>query len=583
MTQPDQITASTVDRLACGRLINTWLREKHPELAMTIAAKAGGGSWEIPVGNQSVVAVCKRCSPGGFHAWEENVLLRELKGSIRRIDSLELAGIMLDSIEEATPDTRKVALERIERSIEISHDHAAFQSTLEPVSSGERAERSLWFGHPFHPLAKSVAGFVSADFRAYSPERGATFRLCWLLAEPDQVETFVCSPESMARADALLADVSGLSAALVAGRTIIPCHPWQAQRLRDHPDLRSRLASGKALQLLGPSGEVATPTSSVRTVWFSERGLFVKLPLEARITNFSRVNTAEQLARSIAGARAVAAAEREVRGAGLSILKEPGGRILRCPSPDGGGAQRTCAETGFLLRFADFPNGVDPIVIAGFAEPDPRTARPNLSSIAGRIFDDPQRAHEWVERYAAVVLLPLIRLFATTGICLEAHAQNSLVAFENGWPARLFVRDLEGMAVDRERFRRAHPEIIADLDDTLFYDRDIAWRRFLYYVIVNHFAHVLSAASELSGVDEARLWEAGGRVLEKEAGAARTLIDELLSAPSLPAKANLSSCVAGRGENPDYVMIANPFMAVRSSGSQSRANVKIQLEKARSR
>ncbi|MCQ4189571.1 IucA/IucC family protein [Methylocystis suflitae] len=576
MNQLDRTIAAMVDRLACGRLINTWLREKHPELAITMAAKADGSSCEIPVGNQSIVVVCKRYSLGGFHAWDENVLLREPKGSIRRIGPSELAGIMLDSIEEGTPDTRRIALDRIRRSIEISHSQAAFQSNLEPVSTGERAERSLWLGHPFHPLAKSVAGFTPADFRTYSPERGATFHLCWLLAEPDQVENYLCSPESMARADALLAAVSGLSATVIAGRIIIPCHPWQAERLRDHPDLRSRLTSG-TLRLLGPSGEAVTPTSSVRTVWFRERGLCVKLPLEARITNFSRVNTAEQLSRSIAGARAIAAAEREVRAAGLTILKEPGGRILRKPPREG--APQTCPETGFLLRINDFPDGVDPIVVAGFVEPNPRTGRPNLSTIAGGIFYEPQRALEWIETYAGIVLLPLIRLFATTGICLEAHAQNSLVAFEKGWPARLFVRDLEGMAVDRERFRRAHPEIIADLDEALFYDRDVAWRRFLYYCVVNHFAHVLSAVAELSG-DEARLWEASRHVLEKEAGPVRALIDELLSAASLPAKANLSSCVAGRGENPDYVMIPNPFRAVRWPSSQSQVRGKIRFEKA---
>lgn len=583
MIETDRTSAAIWDRLECGRLINTWLRERHPQLAATMATKASEVvdiSWEIPVGSQSVIAVCKRYSPGGFHAWDDGFVFRDSAGSTGRIGPHELAGIMLDSMNEGTTDTRRLALERISRSIELSRSHAMFRSEQKPVSTGEAAEQSLWFGHPFHPLAKSVAGFTSADFEAYNPERGATFRLCWLLAEPDQVDSYISAPESMARADALLAEASGLGATTIAGRVVIPCHPWQAERLREHPDLRDSLAAG-TLSLLGPSGEAVTPTSSVRTVWFRERGLFVKLPLEARITNFSRVNSAEQLARSIAGARAIAAAEEEVSAAGLSILEEPGGRILR--KAQGEGTSQTCPETGFLLRLADFSDGVDPIVVAGFVEPDPHTGHPNLSAIAGQVFDKPQRALEWVERYVEVALLPLIRLFATTGICLEAHAQNSLVAFENGWPARLFVRDLEGMAVDRERFKRAHPEIIADLDDALFYDRDIAWRRFLYYVIVNHFAHVLSAAAELSGVDEIRLWAASRHVLEREAGPGRALVENLFSVPSLPAKANLSSCVAGRGETPDYVMMPNPFGAVRSSVSPSIAQLaKIRLEEASS-
>lgn len=568
----EESSTAVWDRLECSRLINTWLRERHPELTGRMADRAGGSAgvaWEIPVGDQSVVAVCTRYSPGGFHAWD-GVLLRDSNGIAREIAVGDLAGLMLDSFQVGTPDKSRLVSERIIHSIESSRSHAAFRAKQETLPTGERAERSLWFGHPFHPLAKSVVGFTSADFEAYSPERDATFQLCWLLAEADQVVSYVCTPEAMARSDALLAEASGLSATEIEGRALVPCHPWQAARLREHPHLRDRLASG-ALSLLGPSGEFVIPTSSVRTVWFKKRRLYVKLSLEARITNFSRVNSAEQLARSIAGARAIAAAQEQVQAAGLRILEEPGGRILRkTPSAD---AQQTCPETGFLLRSADFDDGVDPIVVAGFVEPHPRTGLPNLSAIAGRIFNDPRQTLEWVERYAEIVLLPLVRLLATTGVCLEAHAQNSLVAFDDGWPSQLFVRDLEGIAVDRERFVRAYPAIVADLDDALFYESDVVWRRFLYYVIVNHFAHVLSAVAELAGVDETRLWAASRHVLETHVGPADAIIGRLLSAPSLPAKANLTSCLVDRGENPDYVMIANPFAARHSIASPSNIRV----------
>lgn len=559
MTTMSENPAAMWDRLEHNRLINTWLRERCPELAAKMAERrtgAAGAVWEIPVGRQFVLAVCRRYSPGGFHEWTA-IRLHGPETNADEIAPHDLACLMLASIDQGTSDAKRRASERIARSIESSRRHAVFLSTQSPVSSAERAECSLWFGHPFHPLAKSVEGFTSADFEKYGPERGAKFQLSWLLVEPDRVESYVCAPELMSSADAILAEASGLSASAIGGRTLIPCHPWQAERLLRLRHIHDDLGSG-ALSLVGPSGEIAIPTSSVRTVWFKKRRLFVKLPLEARITNFSRVNTAEQLARSIAGARAIMIAEEQARAAGLTILREAGGRILR----DGRRHLRqTYPETGFLLRLADFGEEVDPIVVAGFVERDPRTGRPNLSAIAGRIFDERRGTLEWVERYMEVVLLPLVRLLATTGLCLEAHAQNSLVAFDDGWPSRLFVRDLEGVAVDREAFGRAYPSIVADLDDVLFYERDVVGRRFLYYVIVNHVAHVMSVVAELSDVDETRLWMAGRGTLEKENGPARAIIEELLSAPALPAKANFTSCVAGRGETPDYVMIANPFSA----------------------
>ncbi len=36
------------------------------------------------------------------------------------------------------------------------------------------------------------------------------------------------------------------------------------------------------------------------------------------------------------------------------------------------------------------------------------------------------------------------------GIGLEAHTQNSLVALDDGWPARFVVRDLEGVSLNRD-------------------------------------------------------------------------------------------------------------------------------------
>ena len=54
-----------------------------------------------------------------------------------------------------------------------------------------------------------------------------------------------------------------------------------------------------SLLSLGPLGEVAWPTSSVRTVWLPAQNLFLKLSLNIRITNFIRNNPAEQVARAL--------------------------------------------------------------------------------------------------------------------------------------------------------------------------------------------------------------------------------------------------------------------------------------------
>ena len=59
-------------------------------------------------------------------------------------------------------------------------------------------------------------------------------------------------------------------------------------------------------------------------------------------------------------------------------------------------------------------------------------------------------ARAWLERYLEVSLRPLTRLLVRHGIGLEAHTQNSLVALDDGWPARFVVRDLEGVSLNRD-------------------------------------------------------------------------------------------------------------------------------------
>lgn len=547
-------TAALAERLECDRLLNTWLRERHPADTAAMMAQrtpAGRTILDMPLGEGRIRAACIHVSPGGFHAFGE-IALHGPDGRRPVTSASELARLLVAEVR-AAPAAKAETLRRIDASIVASRSHAAFLTGRPPAASPQDMEQSLWFGHPFHPLAKSVGGFSEDDVAAYGPERRARFQLDWLLARRDGVELLSTSDADMADADRRLRAASGLRDDLLDGRTLIPCHPWQATRLAERPELKAAFADGR-LVLTEPSGDLATPTSSVRTVWFPERGLYVKLALEARITNFSRVNTLDQIERSIAGAKALAAVKARVADAGLEVLNEPMGGVLRTDGPDGAAH---LPETGFLLRDDADDGGDAPFVVAGLFEPDPRTGRANLAAAAPGL--DRASAPSFVAAYADVVLLPLLTLYDTTGIALEAHAQNSLVAFRDGRPARLHVRDLEGVAAHRETFEAALGASAAGrFGAALFYDRETVWRRLLYYVVVNHFAHAVATVARLTGAVEAELWSAARRRLEQHALRV-SAVAALLAAPTLPAKANLLSCLAERGEQPDYALIPNPL------------------------
>lgn len=538
-----------VMRLERNRLLNVWLREFRPNLIEQLWATH---RVEIPVADGRIIARCSHVSPSGFHQFTDAVFKDE-NGNQRFIEETsDLANLLIAGRDDVLDIEIPGILERIQQSSKSSIEHATFRTNNGPAVSAVELEQSLWFGHPFHPLAKSVGGFDKADTERFSPERGARFQLHWLLVNRSLVGEFQQDPEALAEADRRLLDASGISTEELGDYNLFPCHPWQAPLLETDPSLAEWMQRGD-IRLTGPRGDIAIPTSSVRTVWFPERNLFVKLPIEARITNFPRVNTYAQIARSVAGSKAISCAKAAVTQAGFSILAEPVGKILHT------GDQQLHANTGFLLRNADFGNGPLPLVVAGFLETNPASGQANLAAICGYRLREREDIEQWLRAYTRVALLPLLRLFSATGIALEAHSQNSLVRFVDGWPAHLYVRDLEGIAVDRAAFEQDFKAQAGALDEVLFYDRETAWRRLLYYVVVNHYANVVATVADVSGMSEVDLWAVAANILREFSNIVE--VRNLLATSTLPAKANFKSSLGGHADMPSYVPIPNPFQA----------------------
>jgi siderophore synthetase component len=166
-----------------------------------------------------------------------------------------------------------------------------------------------------------------------------------------------------------------------------------------------------------------------------------------------------------------------------------------------------------------------------------------------------------------VSLRPLLRLLVRHGIGLEAHTQNSLIALDDGWPARFVVRDLEGASLNRDHPRAADRfgGVIA-ADSPATYPETEVWQRFAYYVLVNHLGQLIATLAEHLGPSEAELWGVAGGLLTDEAvrhGAdpAAAPLRHLLDGPELPAKANLTGVLRRQSEHPTYIGIPNPLRA----------------------
>lgn len=530
--------------IAVERLFNTWLRER---IAGPMPVEGAPFVWDL--GTHQLRAVCRRASPGGFHRWQLPARIEAADGRATTTDDpLLIARRMADALSQEGGSASQAATQRLLAAIAGAEGHGRACAARPAAPSPIGLEQSLWHGHPFHPFAKGIDGFSPEDIDRYAPERGHGFQLRWILADPAIGAARWRDPQARDRMNRILADLSGLPQRTIGDRLLLPSHPWQAARLEADPSFAALVAQGRAILTL-PTGATVQPTSSVRTVFAPGGNLFLKLPIAARITNFLRTNPRDQIGRSMAAARALAAISAEVSACGLDILDEPGAVWVDRPDLE--------AVTGVVLRHGP---AREAFVLAGLLEPSPHDGTPLLAALGCRLSDTAD-AHAWLRSYVRIAVLPTLRLFARTGISLEAHSQNSLLALEAGRPARLIVRDLEGVSIARDRFEHIAPPL--DLDPSVFLPADEARHRLAYYLVSNQLNHVVATIARLADVPEPGLWHSVAEALTEadEDRETTRLVAWLLALETLPAKANFTSCFAGRGERPHYVAIANPLRA----------------------
>jgi siderophore synthetase component len=311
-------------------------------------------------------------------------------------------------------------------------------------------------------------------------------------------------------------------------------------------------------------------------VWDPASGRQLKLPLSVRITNFVRENSVEQLRRSIDASRVLAGLgdlDAAVDGPGgtFGVLLELGSRRLVAPAgTPAEEAEALAGATGVLYREGPpMAGAASPMVVAALLEPDPVDGVPPIVRAVQQSGRSDGDGRAWLERYGAVSLRPLTRLLIRHGIGLEAHAQNSLVALDDGWPARFVVRDLEGASLNRD-----HPAVadrfaaLVCAGSPAVYDEAEVWRRFAYFVVVNHLGQLIATLAEHLGSQENELWAPARELLADEAarhGAAATAapLRLLLDGDGLPAKANLVSVLEGHGEHPTWIAVPNPLRVPR--------------------
>jgi siderophore synthetase component len=449
------------------------------------------------------------------------------------------AGEVADLVERTAESVRRVA-----SFIAHRREHPTPPPGIDAFLD---AEQSLLLGHLNHPAPKSRDGISDADAGAFSPELRGSLRLQWFAADPAVVshDCIADAPSLGGRNTVeLLADLA--EHRLDDGRVLVPAHPWQARDVLHRPRIAALIADGR-LEPLGELGPRWWPTSSLRTLYRPDAPVMLKLSVGLRITNSRRESTSTELRRGMEINRLLDAGYAACTYAahpGFSITRDPAWLAVDQPGSE---------VTGLDVAVREVPERVDELrCLVGLVAPRPGLGRSMLGDLVAG-YGDPAA---WVAGYTDSVLLPMLHLYASTGIGLEAHQQNTLVRLAaDGSVAGAAFRDNQGYYLASSHLPAVlgllgEPEsTLAVVDDAIVDDR------LSYYLLRNQALAVVGCLAvdgladeyELLGVMADRLRAALPALAEAGPDGDR-LARRWLDADSLPCKGNLLTRLHGIDE-----------------------------------
>ncbi|MDQ1914170.1 IucA/IucC family protein [Paenibacillus sp. GD4] len=504
---------------------------------------------------------------------EEPLLIRRLIQELQLKApgaSSRLAEELIESIEESCALTERIVAARAEDIQELYGWEGDFLT----------AEQALVFGHQLHPTPKSRSGISEEQLADYSPELKGRFKLHYFRAHRSIVR------EDSARKDLTATEwiASELRTALSSDGEFaekllelneyayIPLHPLQAQVLLAKPPVQMLLQEG-LLQDVGPLGREFAATSSLRTVYHPQSRWMAKGSIPVRITNSVRSNRWKELERGVEVARLLQTAVGQVseRYPGFEVIRDPAYVSITLEGEE---------ESGFEVVLRENPFYGDDrrhaAVVASLLQDPLPGAESRLGTIIRTLAEQEGRSTEevsldWFRLYLQLSLKPMLWLFMTYGIALEAHQQNSIVQLCGGYPSKYYYRDNQGYYFcesTKELLRQQLPDI--GEKSFTFCEDAVADERFRYYLIFNHLFGIINGFGTAGLADEKQLLRQLREALKEFEPINRPssrFLPSLLTEPQLPCKANLLTRLydmdelVGTLENQSvYVLVENPLV-----------------------
>jgi siderophore synthetase component len=441
------------------------------------------------------------------------------------------------------------------------------------------AEQSLLFGHLLHPTPKSRQGLSESEQKTFSPEFQGRFPLHYFVVDRSIVQEDSLSSQSASswikeelRHDEQF-DQQVKKAYLDHEQSIIlPVHPVQARYLLQQPAVQHAIDQQLIIDT-GVHGKDFYPTSSLRTVYHPESRLMYKCSLHIQITNSRRLNKRKELERGVEIARLLETplgeelAERYPR---FQIIRDPAYITIKLGHEEESGFELVLRENPFMEQ-----EGEQVILIAGLCQDAVPPHSTRLYHLIHEIAQKEGRRCEevsldWFRQYLEISLQPMMWLYQTYGLALEAHQQNSVVRLENGYPAQFYYRDNQGYYYCESTLPLLQQLLpnINEKSHTVCPDA-VVDERFRYYLFFNHLIGLIQSFGASRLIAEERLLALLREAVQEWVPANRepsTLLHSLLHKPTVTCKGNLltrlydmDELIGDVAHQSKYVTISNPL------------------------
>lgn len=441
------------------------------------------------------------------------------------------------------------------------------------------AEQSLLFGHLLHPTPKSRQGLSDGEERMFSPEFQGRFPLHYFVVDRSIVQEDSLSSQSASawikeeiRQDNQFDEQVKAAYLDHEQYLILPVHPAQARYLLQQPAVQQAIDQQLIIDI-GVHGKEFYPTSSLRTVYHPESRWMYKCSLHIQITNSRRLNKRKELERGVEIARLLETSlgkELAKRYPRFQIIRDPAYMTVKLGQEEESGFELVLRENPFMEQ-----QGEQVTLLAGLCQDAVPPHSTRLAHLIREIAERENRScqevsQDWFRQYLDITLQPMMWLYQTYGLALEAHQQNSVVRLENGYPAQFYYRDNQGYYYCQSTLPRLQKLLphINEKSHTVCPDA-VVDERFRYYLFFNHLLGLIQSFGASRLVAEEKLLSQLREAIQKWVPTNRepsTLLHSLLHEPTVTCKGNLftrlydmDELIGDVAHQSKYVTIPNPL------------------------